>query len=198
MNLVLSAIPFPVRIRPSTPMSDLELMRFSRENRSLRMERERNGDIVIMTPTGSRTGKMNLRLGRLLDEWTEKDGRGVAFDSSTGFKLASGAVRSPDAAWIAKDRWDALTEEEQDGFGICPDFIIELASPSDRLTEIKKKIAEEWLANGVKLAWLIDTKERTVTIFRSGEEPDVLSDPASVQGEGPVSGFELVMDRIWA
>lgn len=197
MNLVLASLPLPIRLKPEAPMSDDDLMRFSLANRMLRMEREANGEILVMIPTGTKTGKINLRVGRLLDEWAEVDGRGVAFDSSTGFRLANGSIRSPDASWIAIDRWEALTDDQQEGFGLCPDFVIELVSPSDRAAQVKKKILEEWMANGVKLAWVIDTKKRTVTMYRTGEKPEVLVEPSSVQGEGPVRGFELVMGRVW-
>ncbi len=196
MNLSLESLPLPIRLRPDKPMSDAELMRFGRENRPLRMEREPNGEILIMTPTNNKTGKMNLRIGRLLDVWAEEDGRGVAFDSSTGFKLPNGAVRSPDAAWIANARWNAMTDEEQEGFGTYPDFVIELRSPTERLSESQAKM-EEWIGNGVELAWLIDPKRRVVEVYRPGEEPEVHQDPSSVQGDGPVRGFELVMERVW-
>jgi len=198
MDMTLSSLPLPVRLRPDVPMSDLDLIRFSRENRPLRMEREPNGEILIMSPTGYKTGKLNLKVGRFLDEWAEIDGRGVVCDSSTGFKLANGAVRSPDAAWVSNERDAKLTEQEQEGFGpLCPDFVIELTSPSDKLPDVWKKITEEWMAAGAQLAWLIDVKNRTVTIFRPGEEPETLFDPTSVQGDGPVRGFELVMGRVW-
>jgi len=197
MDLLLSSLPLPVRLRPEKPLNDRDLMRFSRENRPLRMEREPNGDILITTPTGNKTGRINQKINILLGVWAEQDGSGVTFDSSTGFKLPNGAVRSPDAAWIANEKWNALTEDQQDGFGVCPDFIIELASPSDRLPDVKKKILDEWIANGVQLAWLIDTKARTVTIFRPGDDPETLVDPTSIQGAGPLRGFELVMSRVW-
>ena len=197
MELVLSSLALPIRLRPERPLSDEQLMRFSSENRPLRMEREPNGDILVMTPTGNRTGMINLRLGRLFDEWTESDGRGFGFDSSTGFRLPDGAVRSPDLAWVAKERWNALTDDEQEGFGLCPNFVIELVSPSDRLADLRKKIAEEWIVSGVELAWLIDPQRKVVEIYRPGEEPEIHEQPTSVQGNGPVAGFELVMARIW-
>lgn len=186
----------PVRFRPERPLSDYEFTRFCAENESVRVERDSNGEILVMTPTGGNTGKINLRIGRLFDEWTEADGRGVAFDSSTGFRLPNGAVRSPDLAWVTNETWNALTAEERDGFVMYPDFVMELSSPSDRLPNVKKKITEEWIANGVKLAWLIDTKERTLTIYRPDEEPEVLYNSSSVQGTGPIAGFELVLSRI--
>jgi len=196
MDFRINSLPLPARLRPATPMSDAELMRFSERNASLRMEREPNGEILIMTPTGNNTGRMNLRVGRLLDEWAEADGRGVGFDSSTGFKLPSGAVRSPDVAWVANARWDRLSEAEQEGFGIAPDFVIELRSPTDKLTDAQAKMAE-WIENGVELGWLIDPKRRVVQVYRAGEAVEVWENPTSVMGTGCVSGFCLVMQRVW-
>ena len=199
MIFSLTDLPLPLRLRTEKPLTDEELLHFCTENGALRVERDRQGELIIMTPTGNRTGKLNMRLSRLLDEWAEIDGRGAAFDSSTGFKLASGEVRSPDAAWVSKRRWDRLTDEEQQGFGpLCPDFVIELASPSDRLSEIKKKMQEVWLPNGAQLAWMIDVHARSVTIYRPGHEAETLFDPSSVQGEGPMRGFEIVLSRLWS
>src|SRR5271163_2690574 len=114
MNLELTDIELPVRLRTEAPMSDLELMRFCAANESLRVEREPNGEILVMTPAGSKTGKINMRVSRLLDEWAEADGRGVAFDSSTGFTLPDGSMRNPDAAWLLAGRWNALSDEDQE------------------------------------------------------------------------------------
>ena len=198
MHLSLNALPLPLRLRTETPLTDDELLSFCAENDPLRVERDANGEIVIMTPTGNRTGKINMRLSRLLDEWAEADGRGVAFDSSTGFRLPSGEVRSPDAAWVLKKRWEILTEQEQQGFGpICPDFVIEIVSPSDRLQDLKNKMEQVWLQNGCLLGWLVDIQSRSITIFRSGDQPEQRLDPSSVQGEGPIRGFELVLSRLW-
>lgn len=197
MNLSLDSLPLPIRLRADKPMSDAELMQFSRENRPLRMEREPNGEILIMTPTNNKTGRMNMRVGRLLDEWAENDGRGVTFDSSTGFRLPNGAVRSPDAAWISNERWSSMTEEQQEGFGMSPDFVIELRSPTDSLSDSQAKM-QEWVSNGVALGWLIDPKRKVVEVYRLGEEFEMYQNPTSVQGTGLMRGFELVMDRIWA
>jgi Uma2 family endonuclease len=198
MNLSLSELTLPIRLTPASTISDEDLLRFSAQNDSLRIEREANGNLLIMSPTGSRSGKINFRLSRLLDEWTEADGRGYGFDSGTGFKLPNGAVRSADACWVAKERWDGLSEKEQDGYSpLCPEFVVELASATDRLADIQRKIVEEWMPNGVEVAWLIDPKARTVTIYRAEDEPETLYDPSSMQGSGPVRGLELVMARIW-
>jgi len=197
MNLELTDIELPVRLRTEAPMSDLELMRFCAANETLRVEREPNGAILVMTPAGSKTGKINMRIGRLLDEWAEADRRGVAFDSSTGFTLPDGSMRNPDAAWLLAGRWNALSDEDQARFApVCPDFVIELRSPSDGLKDLNRKM-EQWIANGAEVAWLIDPIERAVTIYRLGESPEHLANPTSVQGTRPIAGFELVMSRIW-
>jgi len=162
------------------------------------MEREPNGEILIMTPTGNKTGFINQRILQALGNWADEDGRGVVFATDTGFTLPSGAVRAPDACWMSKQRWNAMTKSEQDGFGsLCPEFVVELASPSDRIKDLEKKMTDEWVANGAELAWLIEPKTRRVTIYRPGQEPEVLEDPSSVQGTGCVAGFELVMERVW-
>ena len=162
------------------------------------MEQEPNGEILIMTPTGNQTGFINQRILRALDTWTEIDGRGVVFATDTGFRLPSGAVRAPDGCWMSKRRWDAMNEAEKDGFGTqCPEFVIELASPSDRIRDLQEKMVDEWIANGAELAWLIEPKERRVTVYRPGQDAEIFEDPSSVQGTGCVAGFELVMERAW-
>jgi Uma2 family endonuclease len=197
MNFDLQEMPLPLRFRPATPMSDEELMRFSAANEVLRVERDANGEILVMTPAGSRTSRMNMRIGRLLDEWAEADGRGVAFDSNGGFSLPDGSMRAADAAWVALPRWKALSDADQSRYApLCPDFVIELRSPTDSLTELREKM-QQWIANGAQLAWLIDPIERAVSIYRPGEQPEVHQHSTSVQGNGVMAGFELVMARIW-
>ena len=197
MNIDLSEVELPVRLRFERPMTDEELMRFCTANEVLRVEREPNGEILVMTPAGSRTSKMNLRIGRFLDEWAEADGRGVAFDSNGGFTLPDGSMRAPDGAWVELRRWQALSEKQQTGYApVCPDFVIQLRSPSDRLPDVEAKM-EQWIANGARVGWLIDPERRVVTIYRAGQAVEVLEDPSSVQGDGPVAGFELVMARVW-
>jgi Uma2 family endonuclease len=197
MNFVLNEIDLPVRLILERPLSEDEFMRFCAANEPMRVEREPNGEILVMTPANSKTSKMNQRIGRILDEWTEADGRGVCFDSSGGFTLPDGSMRNPDAAWIERSRWDALTDEQQSSFApVCPEFVIELRSPSDKLAAAKAKM-EQWIANGVEVAWLIDPIQKAVTIYRPGQEPEQLANPTSVQGNGPIAGFELVMARVW-
>jgi len=201
MTLVLENLSLPARIRPDAPMSDDELMHFCARYDNLRIEREPNGELSIMTPSGSNTSRMNSRVTRILDEWAEADGRGQAFDSNGGFRLPDNSVRAADAAWVGHLRWNKLTEEQRKGFApICPDFIIELRSPTDKLPDLESKM-EQWIANGAEVAWLIDPISRAVSIYRRGDEhaqqPELLADPTSVQGTGPIAGFELVMQRIW-
>jgi Uma2 family endonuclease len=197
MAFSLAELPLPVRLRPQVPMTDDELLRFCAANDGLRVEREANGEILVMTPAGSKTSRMNSRLTRLLDEWTEADGRGVAFDSNGGFTLPDGSMRAADAAWVELTRWNALSAKDQARFApLCPDFVIELRSPSDNLSDLQTKM-NQWIANGAQLAWLIDPIDRTVSVYRPGESPEVHHHPSSVQGSGVIAGFELVMTRIW-
>ena len=197
MKLAIPEKKLPLRFMPESPLSDDELLRFCAANDATQIEREPNGEILVMSPANSKTSSMNMRIGRFLDEWTEFDRRGIAFDSSGGFTLPDGSMRSPDASWILRRRWDALTEAQQSSFSpICPDFVIELRSPSDKLTDVKAKM-EMWVSNGAEVAWLIDPNQRTIEIYRPGDSVEQLYDPSSVQGNGPVAGFELVMARVW-
>jgi Uma2 family endonuclease len=198
MSLALNEIEPPIRFRPDTPMTDEMFLRFCAANESMRFEREPDGEILVMTPSGSRTSRINSQITHLLTAWAQADGRGISFDSNGGFSLPDGSVRAADAAWVALDRWEALTDAQQSGFApICPDFVIELRSPSDKLPDLQAKMAQ-WIANGAEVGWLIDPKEKSVTIYRPGDPPEHLAHPTSVQGTGPIAGFELVMARIWA
>ncbi len=197
MNFALAEMPLPLRFRPDKPMTDEEFMRFCAVNEVLRVEREPNGDILVMTPAGIKTSRMNSRITRLLDEWAEQDGRGIAVDSNGGFTLPDNSVRAADAAWLLKSRWNALSQADQARFSpLCPDFVIELRSPSDSIADLEAKM-EQWMANGAQVAWLIDPERKLVAIYRPGDQPEVLHHPTSVQGSGVIAGFELVMARIW-
>ncbi|HEX4154758.1 MAG TPA: Uma2 family endonuclease [Acidobacteriaceae bacterium] len=198
MPLTLEAVEFPITIRPAHPVSDEELLRFGAANKGLRFEREKTGELVIMTPTGNRTGMKNMHISRALGNWTDEDGRGYAFDSSTGFSLPDGSMRSPDAAWVQRSRWDGLTEEQQDGFSpVCPEFVIELRSRSDNLDDLRAKMGD-WIANGAELAWLVDPERKAVEVYRPGRAPEIQEGHSAVYGEGPVGGFVLELARIWS
>ena len=197
MNFSLADMRPPFRFRPKTPMSDEDLMLFCAANDIARVEREVDGEICVMSPAGNRTGRRNAAIVGALDAWAEKDHRGYVFDSSTGFSLPDGSMRSPDAAWVQSARWDALSAAEKERFSpVCPDFLVELRSPSDNLASLEFKM-ERWIANGAQIAWLIDPMLRAVVIYRNGEQPEVHHNPTSVQGSGVIAGFGLPMARVW-
>src|ERR1700748_1415941 len=187
----------PFRFRPETPMSDEDLMRFCAANDITRVEREVDGEILVMSPAGNRTGRRNAAIISALDTWAQRDGRGYVFDSSTGFNLPDGSMRSPDSAWIESSRWNALSKADQNRFSpICPDFLIELRSQSDDPARLEDKMLM-WISNGAKLAWLVDPDRELVTIYRSARKPEILHHPSLVQGDEPIAGFALAMARIW-
>ena len=198
MNLSLTELPLPLRLRTATPMTDDELLRFCEGNEVLRIEREPTGDLIVMSPTGMDTGGRNLDIGTDLNLWARQDGRGRAFDSNTRFTLPDNSMRSPDAAWILTSRLECLTAEQRRRFApICPDFVIELRSPSDSLPALQSKM-ESWIANGVQLAWLIDPEIQQVTVYRPNEAPELHQSPTTIHGTGVMAGFEFIMDRTWA
>jgi Uma2 family endonuclease len=197
MSLVLSEIELPVRIKTDTPMSDDEFMRFCAANEPTRFERDANGEIIVMSPTWSETSRWNSYLNYQLAKWAEETNSGISFDSNGGFTLPDNSVRAADASWISWMRWNALSDQQRRGFArVCPQFVIELRSKTDRLPPLQAKM-EQWIANGAEVAWLIDPVEKTVAIYRPNGEPEHLNEPTSVQGSGPIAGFELVMSRIW-
>jgi Uma2 family endonuclease len=179
-------------------MNDEQFFEFCQVNRDLRIERNKYGEISIMPPTGSETGNRNFNLAGQLYIWSEQDGTGICFDSSTGFKLSTGAERSPDAAWMKLERWNSLSKEQKDRFApICPDFIVELRSPSDSLKPLKEKMEEYMREPGVQLGWLIDRKHRQVYIYRPGMAEECLDNPETISGDRVLHGFVLNMNKIW-
>jgi Uma2 family endonuclease len=184
-------------LTPTSKMSDQQFYAFCRTNPDLRIERDANGEIIVMPPAFSDTGNRNGRVFGQLFIWAEADGTGEAFDSSSGFTLSNGATRSPDAAWILFDRWNALTPEQQASFApIAPDFVVELRSSSDTLASLKEKMAE-YIANGVRLGLLIDRKNRQVYIYRPDRDPEIFDNPESVSCEPEMPKFVLKMAKIW-
>jgi len=179
------------------PMTEEQFYEFCLANRDLRIERTASGEVIVMPPAFSDTGNRNFNISAQLWNWSELDGTGLGFDSSAGFTLPNGATRSPDAAWIKLERWNTLTEKQKASFApICPDFVIELRSASDTVSSLQKKM-EEYIANGTVLGWLIDRQNRKVYIYRPNQEPEILNDPQTVSGEPELSGFQLVMAKIW-
>ena len=190
--------PIFLRMPPDLQMTDEQFFEFCQVNQDLRIERNQFGEISIMPPTGSETGNRNFNIALQLGIWANQDGTGICFDSSTGFKLSTGADRSPDASWMKLERWNALTSEQQQRFApICPDFVVELRSSSDNLQPLKDKMEEYMKEPGIQLGWLIDRKHHKVYIYRPGIPEECLDNPATVSGEPVLPGFVLNMSKIW-
>jgi Uma2 family endonuclease len=186
-------------IRPAPPrqrFSDEEFAAFCAQYPEYRIEMNSEGEMIIMLPVISEGGRRNFNLTARFGAWVDADGTGVGFDSSTGFTLPNGAKRSPDVSWIRRARWDALTEEQKNEFApICPDFVVELRSKSDRLSTLQEKM-EEYLANGAQLGWLIDPLEKKVHIYRPHAPVQVLDNPSDISGEPVLKVFVLKLDGI--
>ena len=181
----------------SLKLTDEQFFQLCQDNRELRFERNSNGDMVIMPPTGGETGNRNSDITYQLYAWNHKKKLGVTFDSSTGFKLPNGADRSPDASWIPLEKWNNLTSEQRQKFlPLCPDFVIELRSPSDSLKTLQNKM-KEYLENGTKLGWLINPKTKQVEIYRQGKEVEILDNPTNLSGEDILPNFVLDLELIW-
>jgi len=189
--------PMVLRTRPALEMDDEQLFEFCRINREWRIERNAEGELEVMVPTGGEPGNRNIKIAGRLDAWTERDGAGVAFDSSTGFILPNGAMRSPDASWVKRERLANLTSEQKQRFlPLCPDFVIELRSPSDPLAPIEAKM-REYIENGSRLGWLLDPEERRAHIYRPDEQTRVLDKPERISGDPVLPGFVLDLQPIW-
>lgn len=198
MNLALPGIEQPVRLRFDRPVTDEELLRFCAQNDSLRVERDATGELIVMSPTWSETSSKNSDLTYQLEKWVRETNSGKLFDSNGGFTLPDSSVRSADGAWISWETWNSLTEERRSKFAqVCPQFVIELRSETDRLLDAQEKM-QMWMANGAELAWLLDPSRKTVEIYRPGREVEVLEGGSAVEGDGPVAGFVLELGRIWA
>ncbi|QLE56160.1 Uma2 family endonuclease [Nostoc sp. TCL26-01] len=186
-----------VNLNSLIQLTDNEFYHLCRENPDIKFERTADGKLLIMPPTGGETGKRNIEIAADFVIWNRQIKLGVCFDSSTCFKLPNGANRSPDVAWIKKARWDALTPEEQAKFPpIAPDFVLELMSPSDSLSEMQIKM-QEYLDNQVKLGWLINPQMRQVEIYRLGKPVEILTSPQELSGENVLPGFILNLQLIW-
>ena len=186
-----------ITIPETFKVSHEQFQQLAAVNRDLRLERTVEGELIVMPPTGSDTGNRNLDIEGQLWLWNRQTKLGVAFNSSSGFHLPNGANRSPDAAWVKLDRWEALTSEEQEGFApICPDFVVELRSKSDNIASLRAKM-REYLANRACLGWLIDRKNRKVEIGGQGQDVEVLDNPTTLSGENVLPGFVLDLTEVW-
>lgn len=178
-------------------LTDDQFFQLCADNRDVRFERSATGALTIMSPTGGETGNRNGRLTQQLFNWSDRDSTGIAFDSSTGFHLPNGADRSPDAAWMPLPRWQTLTPEQQTRFvPLCPDFVVELLSPSDNLTATRAKM-REYVENGIRLGWLIRRRDRCVDAYQQDEPVVTLENPSTISGDPVLPGFTLDLQRIW-
>jgi Uma2 family endonuclease len=187
----------PIIIPKTLKVTQEQFVQLAAANRDIRLERTATGELIIMPPTGGITGTRNIDLEGQLWAWNRQAKLGVAFDSSTAFQLPNGADRSPDAAWVSQERWDALTPEQQETFPpLCPDFAIELRSKSDTMESLRKKM-REYLENGLRLGWLIDAKKKRVEIYRPNQDVEVLESPVSLSGEEVLPGFVLDLQVVF-
>jgi Uma2 family endonuclease len=181
----------------ATKVSDDEFAELCRLNPELQFERTSEGELVVMSPTGGKTGRRNLKLSVAFGLWAEKDGTGQGFDSSTLFSLPNRARRSPDLSWVRNERWNALSAAEQEQFPpLCPDFVVELRSKSDSFKSLNRKM-QEYIENGAQLGWLIDPFQRKVHIYRPGALPEVLDNPQTISGEPLLKNFVLDIQTLW-
>src|SRR5438105_3142625 len=197
-SLLREQEPLIVHTRPAIDMDDEQFFQFCQLNRDLQIERTAEGDIIIMAPEAGSSGLGGSELLLSIGSWAKRDGTGQLFGPSTGFNLPNGATRSPDVAWVRNERVDALTDKEWQRFlPLCPDFVLELRSPSDRVSNLQTKM-EEYLQNGAQLGWLLDPATKRVHIYRPGAAVQVLENPASLSGEPLLHGFVLDVPQIWA
>ena len=187
------AINLPNQLKVSTE----QFQQLTQANPELRMERTAQGKIIVMSPTGSEGGSRNAEVSADIVFWNRRTGLGKVFDSSSGFQLPNGAIRSPDTAWVAKERWDALTPEQQRGFApLSPDFVLELASESDAISVLQSKM-REYIANGVRLGWLIVPNAHWVEIYRPNQTVERLDNPKTLSGEAVLPGFVFPIETIF-
>ena len=180
------------------PVTPEQFEQLCSEYDDLRLELTSTGELIVMSGTSPLTGIRNADLTSQLRIWSKKDSTGVCFDSSSLFALPNNARRSPDASWIRRERWDSLSQRQKESFApICPDFVVELRSQTDRLSVLFNKMTE-YLANGASLGWLIDPFKRRVYVYTANQEPIVLDNPETVSGDPLLPGFELNLTEIWS
>lgn len=188
--------PFKLNVR-GIILTDEQFELLCRENPELRLELTAKKELVIMPPTGSESGWRSGEVFFSLTAWAKQDRTGLSFDSSTGFTLPNGAIRSPDASWVKREQWDALTKDQRVKFApLCPDFAVEVRSPTDKLFDLYEKM-QEYIDNGARLGWLIDPSEKRVYVYRPGQPVETLDNPTSVSGDPVLPGFILTVHELW-
>jgi Uma2 family endonuclease len=183
-------------LHPTIELTDDQFEQICHRNPDLKFERTSTGELVVVALTGGETGRRNIKLSARLENWSDSTQLGVAFDSSTGFRLPNGAIRSPDAAWVTLKRWQALTPDQRKRYvPLCPDFLVELRSLSDEIEEVQAKM-QEYLNNGLQLGWLLDPETQIVEIYRAGQAVEKLQQPTSISGETVLPDFVLNLTGI--
>ena len=178
-------------------LTEEQFFQLCSDNRDLRMELTAQKELIIMTPAGLKSSWRNAILTTRVTTWAEKDGTGIVFDSSAGYRLPNAAIRGPDTSWVRRNRLDTFTDKELEKFAhICPDFVAEIMSPSDTLAELQDKISE-YITNGAQLGWLIDPFEARVYVYRPGEAVECLENPATISGDPVLPGFVFDIAEIW-
>ncbi len=186
-----------LNLNPIIQLTKEQFYALCETNPDTKLELNAKGELIVMSPTGGETSAWNSELNADLVIWNRQTGLGKTFDSSGGFSLPNGAQRSPDVAWIRLEKWNALTSEEKKGFlPLCPDFVIELLSPSDSWKQGTEKM-EEYRENGCRLGWLIEPRNKRVAIYRSQQAVEILEAPNFLSGEDVLKGFNLNLAKIW-
>ncbi len=186
-----------LKINKALALTASQFEQLAADNPDWQLELTAKGDLIIMPPTGGETGARNDEISFQLFQWNKQTGLGKTFNAATGFQLPNGATRSPDASWVSLGRWSALTPQQKATFPpLCPDFVVELRSPTDTIAQLKEKM-EEYIANGAKLGWLIDPKNKTVTVYKPNQQPIALQVPLSISGEDVLPGFVLDLKPVW-
>jgi Uma2 family endonuclease len=192
-----NTVSLPATLELNIDLTDEQFFQLCQNNRDLRFERTATGELIIMPPTGSETSDRNAEITYQLRTWSRQNKLGKSFDSSGGFKLLSGAERSPDASWVKIERWNALTQAEKERFApLCPDFVVELMSPSDSIEKTRAKM-REYMDNGARLGWLINRQQQQVEIYRPHRKVEILLSPQTLSGEDVLPGFVLDLAEIW-
>ena len=193
-----ATVTLPPTLQLSIDLTDEQFFLLCQNNGDYRFERTASGELIIMPPTGGETGNRNFEITIQLGIWNKTYNLGKGFDSSTGFKLPSGANRSPDASWVKQERWEALSPQQKRKFiPLCPDFIVELRSPTDSIKQLQAKM-QEYIDNGARLGWLIDPETKTVEIYRCDRPVELLDNPISLSGEDVLPEFVLDISSIWS
>lgn len=186
-----------LKLRPTLQLTDEVFEQLCQQNPDLRLERTAQGELIAMSPAGSESSRQNLSLSAQLWQWNQQAKLGITFDSSAGFTLPNGAIRSPDAAWVEKSRWERITPEQRRKFApICPDFVLELKSPTDDLATLQAKL-QEYIDNGAQLGWLIDPETQTVYCYQPGQAVQRLKQPSTLSGKTVLPNFVMDFTLIW-